>query len=374
MSKDLLIDRIEVIVVGPETQRYAWAQGMPEQFMTNTMLKITTKGGLEGIAGAPSFSSYNFDRSVAETLRAMLPPMIGQSPLDREALWRRALDLTLPRAPQAHSLIDVSLWDLAAKAADLPLYRMLGGARSKILSYASTPLLASAGAYVDFVAQLREEGFSAIKFHCWCRLGPDMEMVHAVAKRFGGSGLNFMLDVEQRYDRGSALSAGKQLSELGYRWFEAPLDDFDLEGYRFLRQRVDVPIISAGNSITDIRMMEFAVRAGCWSDLRIDVMQSGGFTPARKVMGLAVAHGMTVELQCWGYTLTQAANLHLMLAYENCTYFEQPAPYPAFEYGSLNWIRTDKEGFVHAPQGAGLGVDMDWPAIEKATVMRYEVR
>ena len=73
-------------------------------------------------------------------------------------------------------------------------------------------------------------------------------------------------------------------------------------------------------------------------------------------------------------TLTQAANLHLMLAYENCTYFEQPAPYPAFEYGSLNAIRTDKEGFVHAPPGPGLGVEVDWPAVEKATVMRYEVR
>jgi L-alanine-DL-glutamate epimerase-like enolase superfamily enzyme len=372
--KDLLIDRIEVIVVGPETQRYAWAQGMSEQFMTNTILKVTTKGGLVGIAGAPSFGSYDFDRSVAETLRTMLPPIIGQSPMEREALWHRAVTYLLPQAPQAHSLIDVAMWDLAAKAANLPLYQMLGGARSKILSYASTPLLADAAAYVDFVGKLKEEGFSAIKFHCWCRLGPDMEMVHAVAKRFGNSGLNFMLDVEQRYDRGSALSAGKQLSELGYRWFEAPLDDFDLEGYRMLRQRVDVPIIAAGNSITDIRMIEFALKAGCWSDLRIDVVHSGGFTPARKVMGLAAAHAMTVELQCWGYTLSQAANLHLMLAYENCTYFEQPAPYPAFEYGSLNWIRTDKEGFVHAPKGPGLGVEVDWPAIEKATVMRYEVR
>ena len=37
---------------------------------------------------------------------------------------------------------------------------------------------------------------------------------------------------------------------------------------------------------------------------------------------------MTVEIQCWGYTLTQAANLHVMLAYNNCTYFEQPVPYP----------------------------------------------
>lgn len=372
--KDLEIDLIEVIVVGPETQRFAWADGMPEQFMTNTILKLTTRGGLQGIAGAPSYGIHGFDRAVAETLREMLPGVIGQSPLAREAVWRRSLTFLLPQAPQAHSLIDVALWDLAAKVAGLPLYQMLGGARSKILSYASTPMLESPDAYVDFVAKLKEDGFSAIKFHCWCRLEPDMKMVHAVAKRFGGGDLNFMLDVEQRYDRLSALNAGKQLSDLGYRWFEAPLDDFDLEGYRMLRQKVEVPIIAAGNSITDIRMLEFAINAECWSHLRIDVMHSGGFTPARKVMGLAAAHDMTVELQCWGYTLSQAANLHLMLAYENCTYFEQPAPYPAFEYGSLNSIRTDREGFVHAPHGAGLGVEVDWPAVERSTIMRYEVR
>ena len=60
---------------------------------------------------------------------------------------------------------------------------------------------------------------------------------------------------------------------------------------------------------------------------------------------------MNVEVQCWGYTLTQAANLHVMLAFKNCTYFEQPVPYPAFEYGSHNVIRTDKDGYVHAPDG-----------------------
>jgi L-alanine-DL-glutamate epimerase-like enolase superfamily enzyme len=372
--KDLEIDRIEVIVVGPETQRYAWAQGMSEQFMTNTILKVSTRGGLQGIAGAPSFSSYDFDRSVAETLRSMLPPLIGQSPLDREALWRRNLTFMIPQAPQAHSLIDVALWDASAKAAQVPLYRMLGGARSKILSYASTPLLSDSQAYVDFVGRLKQEGFKAIKFHCWCALDRDMEMVRAVAQHFGQSELAFMLDVEQRYDRSSALIAGRQLTELGYRWFEAPLDDFDIEGYRFLRQRVDVPIIAGGNSITDIRLVEFILNAGCWSDVRVDVMHSGGFTPARKIMGLAAAHNMNVELQCWGYTLSQAANLHLMLAYDNCTYFEQPAPYPAFEYGSQNGIRTDSEGFVHAPPGPGLGIDIDWPAIERATLMYYEVR
>src|SRR5262249_143895 len=161
---------------------------------------------------------------------------------------------------QTHSLIDVALWDLAAKAAGLPLYQLLGGARDRILSYASTPLLADAAAYVDFVAKLAEEGYKAIKFHCWCEPGRAMAMVAAGADRLGGSGVAFMLDVEQRYDRASALRVGRELEALGYRWFEAPLIDYDLEGYRQLHRRLNVPIIAAGNSITDLRLIEFAVR------------------------------------------------------------------------------------------------------------------
>ena len=90
-------------------------------------------------------------------------------------------------------------------------------------------------------------------------------------------------------------------------------------------------------------------------------------------MALAEAHGLDTELQCWGYTLTQAANLHLMLAHRNCTYFEQPVPYPAFEHGVRDAIRTDSAGLVHAPQGPGLGIRVDWEAVEAATILHYEV-
>jgi L-alanine-DL-glutamate epimerase-like enolase superfamily enzyme len=89
-------------------------------------------------------------------------------------------------------------------------------------------------------------------------------------------------------------------------------------------------------------------------------------------MSLAEARGMTVELQSWGYTTTQAANLHLMLARPNCTFFEQPVPYPAFEYGFANPIRPGPDGRVTVSQLPGLGVEIDWPAIDAATILKFE--
>jgi L-alanine-DL-glutamate epimerase-like enolase superfamily enzyme len=368
------IERAELFVVGPDVERYSWAEGMSGQFMTNIVLRLTAAGGLEGIAGAAMINSHGFDRAVGETLRWLLPDVIGASPLEREAVWRRLRTLGTPQVPQALSLIDIALWDMTARRAGLPLYRLLGGTRSKILSYASTPLLASNEAYLDYVAERRSEGFKAVKFHCWCNPAHDLPMCEAVRRRFSQSDLDFMLDVEQRYDRQSALRAARLLGELDFGWFEAPLIDTDLEGYRFLRRHAAVPIIPAGNTWLDLQQIEQALRRECWSALRVDATICGGITPLRKIMGLAEAHGLNVEVQCWGYTLTQAANLHVMLAFDNCTYFEQPSPYLAFEYGSLDVIRTGPDGSVTAPDGPGLGVRPDWDAIDRATLLRAEIR
>ena len=242
------IDRAEVFVVGPDVEKYTWAEGMTSQYMANIILRLTTASGLQGIAGAAMITAHSFDRSVGETLRYLLPDLIGQSPADREAIWHRTRNLGTPQVPQAQSLIDIALWDMTARYARLPLYQLLGGARHKILSYASTPLLADNSAYIDYVAARRAEGFKAVKFHCWCNPARDLPMCEAAAKHFAGSGLELMLDVEQRYDLAGALKVGRRLGELGFQWFEAPLVDTDVEGYRTLRQQTTVPIIAAGNT------------------------------------------------------------------------------------------------------------------------------
>ena len=369
--RDLIIERADVHTVGPETERYAWAEGMSEQFMTNTVLRLTTRGGLEGIAGAAMCSSHAFDRSVAETLRWLLPDVIGRSPLEREALWFRLRSLNTPLVPQAHALVDIALWDLAAKAAGLPLWQMLGGARDRVPAYASTPLLADPAAYIDYVAERAAEGFRATKFHCWCEPARDLPMVEAVRASIGPDRMALMLDVEQRYDRHQARAALGRLEPLAMTWFEAPTLDSDLEGYAELRRGTSVPVIPAGNTILDLSQVRQGLAMGAWSMARVDVTIAGGITPVRKIMALAEAHNTSCELQCWGYTLTQAANLHVMQAYMNCGWFEQPAPYPAFEYGSLDVIRPDREGMVRVPEGPGLGVRVDWPAIERATLASF---
>ncbi len=120
-------------------------------------------------------------------------------------------------------------------------------------------------------------------------------MCEAVHRHFEGTGLSLMLDAEQRYELQGAIRVARRLGELGFRWFEAPLPDTDLDGYREIKRAGTVPIIAAGNTWLDVQMLAQAIKLDCWSALRVDATICGGITPIRKIMALAEAHGMTVE-------------------------------------------------------------------------------
>jgi L-alanine-DL-glutamate epimerase-like enolase superfamily enzyme len=368
------IEEIEVRVVAPKVRRYTWSHDIPEQFMTNTIVIIRTDDGLEGIAGVSNYTSFDYDRYTAENLRHLVPILLGADPLQREALWQRMRSRVFPYAAGAIAVLDIALWDLIGKMANLPIYKLLGGARDRILSYASTPLLEDVPAYLRFISDLVKDGFRAVKFHTWCIPEKDLALARAVRKEYQGQEVRFMLDVENNYDRVSALAAARELEELGFAWFEAPLHDSDLAGYRDLSSRVHIPVLPSGNWVQDLSSFAHAVQTQAWSVARTDVTVCGGITPGKKAMALAEAAGMNCEVMSWGYTLISAANLHLLLAAPNCTYYEQAVPYQAYEYGMLDTIRTGTDGYVSAPTGPGLGLQVDWKAMDAATIHKFRSR
>jgi L-alanine-DL-glutamate epimerase-like enolase superfamily enzyme len=366
-----MIERIEVQAVGPDVALQSWASELAPQNATLTIVRVFDEDGTEGVGAAPSYSTDRFDLALLESLRLITPRVVGKDPELREGIWYGLDDLTLPVLPGARAALDIALWDLVACRSGMPLYRLLGGARERLPAYASTPMLSDAQAYVDFVTEMRAQGFRAVKFHAWCEPERDLEMLRAVHAAHGGEGIAFMHDAEQRYDRRSAVLVGRELDAMGFAWLEAPLVDLDLDGYRDLRRRVDVPILPGGNTILDVQQVGQALRMEPWDAVRFDVTIAGGITPARKLAGLAEAWGLRVELQSWGYTLVQAANLHFGLANEHSGYFELPVPHEPFEYAVDNPYRVQPDGFVDAPTAPGLGVVVDWERMEAARLSSF---
>ena len=177
-----------------------------------------------------------------------------------------------------------------------------------------------------------------------------------------------MLDAENNYDIEGATRVAAELAALEFRWFEAPLMDYDLPGYRALTALEQVPIIPSGNWIQDLPAFEHALASNCWTDARTDVTVCGGFTPAQKYLQQVAAAGKRCEVMSWGNTLISTANLHLMLGTGLCSYYEQPIPYEPYEYGMRDVISTAADGCVTGPTGPGLGVEVDEAAVEAQRV------
>lgn len=369
--KKLVIEHAEVFIVGPDVPRHRLAGDMGEIYETLTLLKLRTSCGLEGFSGVTTYSEHCFDESLGAAIKPLLPEILGRNASDAEAISQHLMSRYNSMTPKPQSAVDIALWDLKAKAVNMPLYQLLGGHRDSIPSYASTPLLNNPSEYIAFVQNLQQQGFDAVKFHVQCELEKDLALLEAIDHTFGND-LAFMIDLEERYNWQDALVIAKRLEKMNCIWLEAPLLDTDLAGYAKLRQNTSVPILPAGNTLLSPGLMMQGIEQNAWDALRTDVTYAGGFSACLSVAKLAQAYQLPLELQSWGYTPTQAANLHLMLAISNAAYFEQAVPYTSHEALCKTPIRTEN-GFVKAPTAAGLGIEMDWDQVHQQALWHYQI-
>jgi L-alanine-DL-glutamate epimerase-like enolase superfamily enzyme len=363
---ELDIARIRIYVVAPDVTPAFRFTGTQDPFtMHYNVVRLTTRGGIEGASGVDSGDGRDDRYSFAEAFRPVIGGLVGRNVLQRGAIAADMLAARAAPVPDPESLIEIAMWDAVARHAGLPLYRMLGGARERIPAYASSPVFDTVEGYLDYVRLIQGLGYPAVKFHTQCDPAFDLEMTAAVSSAFASTGLRFMVDLEQLYTFDDAVALGRALADMSCDWLEAPLRDTDIDAYGELRRAVGVDVIAAGNTIVELPAMADAIARGAWSRMRCDPCNVGGISSAMKAVALAGAHGMKSELQSYGYPLSQAANLHVMLGVPGCTYFEHPVPVEHYEYACANPIRIEADGCVAAPNGPGLGLDLDWERIER---------
>ena len=370
--KNPVIKRVELYAVADrDAPPIPWADNQEPLLYTNNIVRIICDDGTEGVGATISYTENDFDRCIIEAMRTIVPGLIGKNPLMTEELntWLGAR-CTWGGLP-AKSPIDIAAWDIKAKKANMPLYMLLGGARHKIRSYASSPMFDTVEEYFPYVDNCIEHGFTAIKLHCYCVFAKDIALVNAIQERYGDTDIRFMLDTATFYTPAEAMKMAKLMESYDWEWLEAPVSDYDYKTYQRLVDKTDLEISSHGNCLLTLQEVTYALGNGFWSDVRQDATVCGGITQLNKCFAIAEGHSKNLEIQSMGYTITQAANLHVALAHHNCKFFEQFYPYESFELGSNTQIRTDKEGFVHAPEGNGLGVEMDWDVVRKESIAHY---
>jgi L-alanine-DL-glutamate epimerase-like enolase superfamily enzyme len=352
------ITQLEVTVV-PSGISARWTDRMLECHVSTTVVQIVDGDGVAGIAGVDSYSFASADLSLAESVRSVAPALLGRDTDCREQ-FLRDMSWAGP-ATGCLAVIDAALWDLTTKRADLPLYRLLGAARDVVPAYASVTTLDSVPAYLEMADRVRSDGLQAMKVHAWGE--PDRDLALFAALRAHDPDLTLMYDAEGVYSRREALKVARGLEALDCRWFEAPLPDHDLTGYRELRAHVEVPVLPGGYEMWDVLQYAEALRDPPWTALRSEVGSTLGITGLVRLMRLAEAFDMDLEPVSYGHTSAQLAALHVMLAFANASYFELPYPVAPWEYCVATPVRWDGRGLVHAPEATGLGLELDWEQV-----------
>ena len=177
---------------------------------------------------------------IASTIR---PYLIGKNPLHREAIWQgmwhyNRFWLT---PVTALGVIDVALWDLYGKIIGRPVAEILGIYREKLPTYASSMTKQTVGEFVDEAVKYRERGYQAYKIHAVGDPALDIKICTDIRKAVGDA-YPLMIDVVSGYDQDQALRVGRALEELGFLWYEEPLREYDIHGYKMLADKLDIPI------------------------------------------------------------------------------------------------------------------------------------
>jgi L-alanine-DL-glutamate epimerase-like enolase superfamily enzyme len=320
----------------------------------------------------------------ADACRVAEEYVLGEDPFDREAVWQQ-----LYRTQRLHKgtltdhalgAIDAALYDLAGKAVDLPVYKLLGAARDSVPAYASTMVgdddpdgLGTPEAYADFAETLVGEGFQAIKLHGWMppyAEDPDRDLAacRAVRERVGPD-IDLMLDSHHYYTRTQAKRLADGLAELDYRWFEEPMDEHSMSAYEWLTRETDIPIIGPETAEGKMQTRAEWIKRDVADIVRTGIMDVGGITPAMKTVHLCESFGIECELHG-----ANVPNLHVLGAMGiPGDYFEYGLLHPDYDFeASRPWLENmptpDADGVVDIPDGPGLGYEFDWTFIENNRV------
>ena len=343
------------------------------------LVRVKTDEGIEGnhtfstaATVGKGFSHNAIYLQSSEILGLLKPELVGRDAYDRAWLWDQfyAYRWWGHVSARPNAIVDMALWDLAGKAAGLPVYRLIGAAKHRIPAYCSGPHFADVKDYADFATQAKRIGYRGFKIKPGeCSVGKVEEITTAVRAQVGEE-MALMLDGELSYNYEQALEIGHHIQDLGFEWFENPVRHDDIGAYSELCGRLSLPIGYSDNP--EVHFMQFADlfrRCSTIRMVRADPNR-GGITGLKKICTLAEGFGARCEIHN-----SSLASLHVALTAGNCSYFEDTIHDVYNDHEKTlrqrpadHHLRIDKDGCVGAPELPGLGNAIDFERIEQNRV------
>jgi len=186
---------IEIHSVGTENTSLKYTGDMEIWQQVNNILRFKTADGFEGVSGVISEFEGKFSDHHLLELKSLLPHLLTLKSHDPIAVGKMLKQSVPEISDAARSSIDIALWDLAARRADKPLYKILGVKRDTIEPYASLPFYNTYAEYIDAVKEYAEQGYNTFKFHVWGQIKNDIRLVEMIQETFANTDYRFMTDL-----------------------------------------------------------------------------------------------------------------------------------------------------------------------------------
>jgi L-alanine-DL-glutamate epimerase-like enolase superfamily enzyme len=332
--------------------------------LDHVFVKIETDNGLVGWGDGFGYGAASATKAALDHMIA--PALIGCDAhniagISRELqrnnhLWGR-YGVTM----FAISGIDIALWDLAGKVANVPLVRLLGGAvRTEIPAYASLFKYQDPEKVAEQVDAALKEGYGYIKLH-----ETGIAEV-AAAREAAGDGVPIMIDTNCPWTPKEAREAALSFLEFDPYWLEEPIfppEDYD--SLARLQQDVGIPLASGENACTAFEFQRM-FNAGAVSFAQPSVTKVGGVTELLKVQTLAETHGVAMMPHSPYFGAGFLATLHVAAAMPDVPLIERfYMDIAASPYGDVIDVH---DGGLRVPEGPGLGREPDLDVIREFAV------
>lgn len=321
---------------------------------------IHTDTGHVGYGFSGTHAHLPTDRLIVDCIvNSYGPLLIGEDPREVRALWERLHKRSeiywVGRAGITHlalGAIDIALWDLKAKDAGLPLWKILGGSAKKQVEAYNTDggwLNWSIDTVVSDCRRLvEEEGYRAVKIKLGSEIpGEDLRRVEAVRRALGPS-IRIMTDVNGRWKLPEAIRTGSRLIDYDVTWLEEPIYFDDVQGHRRLAEAISTPI-ALGEQLYIASQFRDFIHADAVHFVQPDVVRLAGVTEFWQVADLAHSYHLPVVPHVGDMC---QVHQHLCFAHPACSLLEY-IPW------LRDWMETPakiENGWYVAPDAPGAGM------------------
>jgi predicted outer membrane repeat protein len=355
-----------------EAFQVAWAASdKPSQ--RSAFVRVHTDDGLIGIGEASPMQGGR--ASLGMVVHDIAPMLVGRDPLDHAVLLDQAMHSLVKLGPEgaltgALAALDIALWDLKGKLTGLPIYKLIGGAWKTAL-----PFYASIGGNgdrdVDAVvrgveARLRDKP-AAVKIRFDNnRTSLDVDIPGDIAKaravrKLVGDAFPLAFDANNCYTSGGAIRVGRALEELGFWWFEEPVQHYHVRAMGEIARALDITV-SAGEQTYTLAALADLIDAGVRM-VQPDIVKMGGITGLLRCAALAHAHGVELVPHQTQPMIGHMASLHVVASVLQGT---KPAEWndPSTRtHAVFDNPPLPVDGLFHLPTGPGLGLTVNEDAL-----------